>query len=86
MTLANAGINIIRCGNRKDLDRVHALGVGSKPIPQKKMTVEKLAAAIREVTTDQIIRQNAEALGKKIRKEDGVANAVAIIERTGIEV
>jgi len=65
---------------------VHALGVGSKPIPQKKMTVEKLASAIREVTTNQTIRQNAEALGKNIRSEDGVANAVAIIERTGIKV
>ncbi|MDT8302253.1 MAG: glycosyltransferase [Sedimentisphaerales bacterium] len=65
---------------------VYSLGVGSKPIPQKKMTVEKLAAAIREVTTDQKIRQNAESLGEKIRNEDGVANAVAIIERTGIKV
>ena len=25
--MANAGINIIRCGNREDLDRVHALGI-----------------------------------------------------------
>ena len=66
--------------------RVHALGVGSKPIPQKKMTVEKLATAIREVTMDQSIRQNAEALGKKIRHEDGIANAIAIIERVGKEV
>jgi sterol 3beta-glucosyltransferase len=66
--------------------RVHSLGVGSKPIPQKKMTVEKLASAICEVTTNQTIRQNAEALGKKIRHEDGTANAIAIIERAGIKV
>ncbi|NEO00729.1 MAG: glycosyltransferase family 1 protein, partial [Moorea sp. SIO3I7] len=61
-------------------DRVHALGVGSKPIPQKTLTAEKLATAIREVTTNQTIRQNAEALGKQIRDEDGIANAIAIIE------
>jgi sterol 3beta-glucosyltransferase len=65
--------------------RVHSLRVGSKPIPQKKMTVEKLVTAIREVTTDQTILQNAEALGKKIRSEDGVAYAVAIIERMRIK-
>ncbi|NES43877.1 MAG: glycosyltransferase family 1 protein, partial [Moorea sp. SIO2C4] len=61
-------------------ERVHALGVGSKPIPQKTLTAEKLATAIREVTTNQTIRQNAEALGKQIRDEDGIANAIAIIE------
>ncbi|NER88929.1 glycosyltransferase [Moorena sp. SIO3A2] len=61
-------------------ERVHALGVGSKPIPQKTLTAEKLATAIREVTTSQTIRQNAEALGKQIRDEDGIANAIAIIE------
>jgi sterol 3beta-glucosyltransferase len=62
-------------------ERVHALGVGSKPIPQKSLTVAKLAKAIREVTTDQTIRQNAETLGTQIRQEDGIANAIAIIER-----
>jgi len=61
-------------------ERVYALGVGSKPIPQKKLTTEKLTEAIREVMTNQAIRQNAEALGKKIREEDGITNAVAIIE------
>lgn len=61
--------------------RVKALGVGSAPIPYKKMTVENLAAALREVTTDESIRRNAEALGEKIRREDGVANAVVLIEQ-----
>ena len=61
--------------------RVCTLGVGSEPIPQKKLTVEKLAATIREVTSNPTIRQNAEVIGKKIQQEDGIANAVAIIER-----
>jgi sterol 3beta-glucosyltransferase len=60
--------------------RIHALGVGSEPIPKKKLTADKLVAAICEVTTSKSIRQNAEALGEKIRREDGIANAVAIIE------
>jgi sterol 3beta-glucosyltransferase len=61
-------------------ERVYALAVGSKPIPQKKLTAEKLAEAIREVTTNQTIRQNAETLGQKLREEDGIAKAIAIIE------
>ena len=62
--------------------RVHELGTGSEPIPKKKLTAEKLASAIREVTTSKTIRQNAEALGEKIRHEDGIANAIAVIERS----
>lgn len=60
--------------------RVYELGAGSKPIPQKKLTAQKLAKAIREVTTTPSIRQHAEMLGEKIRQEDGVAEAVSLIE------
>ncbi len=65
-------------------DRVHKLGVGSQPIPQKKLTAAKLAAAIHEVTTDPAIKRNAEALGAKIRGEDGIANAIRVIESIGV--
>ena len=61
--------------------RVHELGVGSEPIPQKKLTADRLAAALRQVTTLPVIRRNAKALGGKIRGENGVANAVAVIEQ-----
>ncbi len=60
--------------------RVHALGVGPEPIPQKKLTAEKLATAIRTVTADNAMRQRAEALGEQIHLEDGIANAVNILE------
>ncbi len=59
---------------------VHSLGVGSNPIPQKKLTVRKLSTAIKDVISNPIIRQNAEDLGEKIRQEDGIGNAIAIIE------
>ncbi len=62
--------------------RVHNLGVGSKPIPHKKLTAETLSAALQQVTTDTAIRQRAEALGEKIRREDGIARAIDIIEHT----
>ncbi|MDJ0717090.1 MAG: glycosyltransferase [Prochloraceae cyanobacterium] len=66
-----AGVPTIVCPFMVDQpywgERVYALGVGTKPIPQKKLTAKKLAEAIREVTTDQVIRQNAKTLGEKIR-------------------
>ena len=49
-----------------------ALGAGPRPIPQKKLTVEKLAGAIKKAVTDPSIRSKAEALGEKLRKEDGI--------------
>ncbi len=61
--------------------RLHELGVGAAPIPQKKLTSEALASAIRSVVTDSAMRQRAEAIGAAIRTEDGVGNAVAVINR-----
>ncbi|MCA9910503.1 MAG: hypothetical protein KC519_17725, partial [Anaerolineae bacterium] len=52
----------------------------TESIPHKKLTPDNLAAAIHEVTTNPSIRQNAEALGAKIRAENGVANTVDLIE------
>ncbi len=79
-----AGIPTIVCPFLVDQpywgERVYDLGVGTKPIPQKKLTAKKLAEAIREVTTNQVIRQNAATLGEKIGEEDGITNAIAIIE------
>ena len=64
-------------------ERVHTLKVGCQPIPQKKLTVEKLATALRELTSAPLIQRHAEALGERIRAEDGIAEAVAIIEQIG---
>lgn len=60
--------------------RVRDLGVGSAPIPQKRLTAERLASAIREVTTSAAIRRAADALGETLRQEDGVGVAVRRIE------
>jgi sterol 3beta-glucosyltransferase len=61
--------------------KVHQLGVGPKPIPRKSLTADRLADAIQEVGNNQAIRQRALEVGEKIRAEDGVAQAVAIIEQ-----
>ncbi|ALF55356.1 glycosyl transferase [Nostoc piscinale CENA21] len=60
--------------------RVATLGVGTEPIPRKQLTAERLAQATQQVVTNQTMRQRASELGKKIRAEDGIANAVAVIE------
>ena len=59
---------------------VKALGVGTEPIPRKKLTVDNLCQAIQTITSDQAMRQKARALGKKIEQEDGLAEAVKWVE------
>ena len=58
--------------------RVAELGVGSKPIPRKQLTAERLANAIQEVVTNEGIRQRAAKLGKQIQTENGIESAVKI--------
>jgi sterol 3beta-glucosyltransferase len=60
--------------------RIHSLGAGSNPIPKKKLTADKLAASIKDVISNPAIRRKAEAIGEKIRQENGIGNAIAIIE------
>jgi sterol 3beta-glucosyltransferase len=60
--------------------RVAKLGVGTAPIPRKKLTVELLAQAIHRAVTDPVMRQRAANLGAKIQVEDGIAHAVRTIE------
>lgn len=61
---------------------VERLGVGPRPVPLKRLTVDRLAAAIRAAVTDEGMARRAADLGAKIRGEDGVGNAVAIVDRT----
>ena len=57
--------------------RIAALGVGPAPIPPRRLTADALAAAIRVAVTDGEMRTRAEQLGAAIRRENGVAAAVA---------
>jgi sterol 3beta-glucosyltransferase len=60
--------------------RVHALGVGPKPIPRKRLTVESLADAIHSAVTDERMQETARQLGERIRAENGIARAVEVLE------
>jgi len=61
--------------------RIKALGVGPDPIPLKKLTVDRLANAIKMAVTDPGIRQRAKSCGEAIRTENGISNAVEIIKK-----
>lgn len=61
--------------------RVHERGAGPTPIPQKNLTAERLTQALRVATESPSVKTRAMEVGKKIRRENGVANAVAFIER-----
>jgi sterol 3beta-glucosyltransferase len=61
--------------------RVTELGVGPRPTPRRRLTAERLAAAITSAVTDKDMRARAAALGERIRAEDGVGRAIGIIER-----
>lgn len=56
--------------------RVAALGVGPAPIPRRRLTRERLAAALRACVGDAAMRARAAALGERLRAEDGVGEAV----------
>ena len=62
--------------------RVYELGAGPKPVPRRKLTAENLAAAIEAALSDATIRARVATLGARIRAENGVAAAVALIEQT----
>lgn len=60
-------------------NRIFELGVGPKPIPFKKLTIQNLAEAITEATTNAHMQQQASTLSTKIKTENGVKQAVKII-------
>lgn len=59
--------------------RVQGLGAGPEPIGAKELTATKLAEAIHRAASDPEMKQRSEAVGRAIRMEDGVGNAVKII-------
>lgn len=61
-------------------DRVHAIGVAPAPLPQHRFTPDGLAAAIGRAVSDRELAARAEAVGREVRSEDGLAAAVRVLE------
>jgi sterol 3beta-glucosyltransferase len=59
---------------------VHRVGAGPEPLAAKKLTDERLAAAIRTVIRDPDIHGRAQDLSERIGREDGTGQASGQIE------
>ncbi len=62
-------------------ERVAQLGVGPGPIRYKDLNVERLRDAILVGVSNSSMQRNARELGQKIRAENGIRNAVNVIEK-----
>jgi sterol 3beta-glucosyltransferase len=60
--------------------RVESAGLAPAPIPHKRLNSQTLAQAIRRVLDDPAMRDRARQFGAKVREENGVATAVALIQ------
>lgn len=62
-------------------NRVHELAVGPPPVPRRRLTADRLAAALCSAASDPSMRARAAEVGARIRTEDGVSNAVRALRR-----
>lgn len=58
--------------------RAYDLGIGSKPIPKKQFSSDKLCEAIQFALTDKIVN-NAKSIGDKIKKENGALECAKVL-------
>ena len=59
--------------------RLARLGATPPPLPRTQLTTPRLAAAIRQAVHDPQMRARATALGRRMQRETGVAQAVQVI-------
>ena len=62
--------------------RVYDLGVGTKPIAKRRLTADKLAAAIESALSDKPMRYRARLLAEQLEAENGTQVAVQFVEKT----
>ncbi|MGC5010902.1 glycosyltransferase [Streptosporangium sp. DT93] len=60
--------------------RAHAAGVVPAPLPQRHLSAQRLAAAIRQATTEETMARRADRLAEAVRGEDGTKAAIAVLE------
>jgi UDP:flavonoid glycosyltransferase YjiC (YdhE family) len=60
--------------------RLHALGVAPQPVPLPSLTADRLAAALRTVTTDAALRDRAAAMSARVTAEDGAGRVAAWLD------
>jgi sterol 3beta-glucosyltransferase len=58
-----------------------ARGLAAPPLPHRSLTADALAAAIKMVLDDGAMLERAAAIGATVQAENGLARAIAAIER-----
>jgi sterol 3beta-glucosyltransferase len=61
--------------------RLAALGTGPRPIPYKRLSSPRLAAAIQDAVTHPSYRERAAALARRLASEDGATPVVNMVTR-----
>jgi sterol 3beta-glucosyltransferase len=61
-------------------DCLHRLGVSPPALPKSQISVVRLAEAIRLAVDDPQLRQRAQEVSRQIAAEDGVAQAVRLLD------
>jgi sterol 3beta-glucosyltransferase/vancomycin aglycone glucosyltransferase len=61
-------------------DRLHRIGVAPRALAVTHLAPERLVSAIELARTDVAMRQRAKELGRRVRGEDGIGAAVALLE------
>ena len=78
-----AGVPHVACPLHREQEiwasRVHELGLAPAPIRQRDLTVDNLAAAIRQALADSGARDRAQRLCAEVRAEDGARTAARIV-------
>jgi len=62
--------------------RVHALGLGPKPLPIRRLNPERFAARLKTVLREPAYLDRAAKLGTEIRARDGCEAGAGIVEAT----
>lgn len=64
---------------------VHRRGVGTRPIPRRRLDAPCLAHAISAAVQDQDLRRRVQCVAAALCQEDGIGNAVEIVRKIGKE-
>lgn len=59
--------------------RVFDLGAGPQPVRRQKLTIETLSKGLSHLSQNEHMRENAERISHRLKKEDGVQQAIKLI-------
>jgi sterol 3beta-glucosyltransferase len=60
-------------------ERVHAIGAGPRPVRVRALTAARLTSALAAIEDDALCAR-VRLVGQKVRREDGVGNAIRVVE------